>query len=152
MGSQLFGLFCLLLMLAAIFYLWSQAVTDRTKHVDTAPSPPEPPRDSESPARAIAYSLAPPSAPHALASAQKASDPIPVATPTISAASASEDAAPSKREIDDELAKTHIEIARQFFAMSDFEGAAEMARLVIENEAASPQQKSDAEQLIHESA
>ncbi|MPQ69261.1 hypothetical protein [Pseudomonas sp. MWU12-2323] len=51
---------------------------------------------------------------------------------------------------EDELAKTHLEIAHQFFQMGDFEGAADMTRLVHDNPDASAQQKEAAQQLNQE--
>ncbi len=53
---------------------------------------------------------------------------------------------------DDPMAKTHLEIANQFFSMGDFVGAIEMCQLILDNEDASPAQKSSAEQLILECA
>tara|TARA_R110002124_G_scaffold128157_10_gene288642 strand:- start:16411 stop:16872 length:462 start_codon:yes stop_codon:yes gene_type:complete len=55
-------------------------------------------------------------------------------------------------ELADEIAETHLSIAARFFDTGDFEGATDMAELVVENESASPAQINRAKKLIEISA
>jgi hypothetical protein len=147
--TQLIGLFCLLLALAALFYLWSQAVDDRSKHVESSLPPSEPAKEADSPRRAQGYSLAPMAPNDSLVSPIRAVETL---GPSFSGPELSPSMNPvlgDHKPADDELAKTHLEIARQFFDMGDFEGATDMTRLVIDNKSASSQQKEVAE-LLHE--
>lgn len=150
MGTQLIGLFCLILTLAAVFYLWSQALNDRSKHVESAPPPAEPVKETDSPQRVRGYSLAPAmpigdvESPEQAVEVQAGKISEPKLVPY------GESAACQLEAAENELAKTHLEIAHQFFQMGDFEGASDMTRLVHDNPDASAQQKEAAQQLLQE--
>lgn len=146
MDTQLAGFLSLLLGMAALFGLWALAIKDRSKTIesDVPTETPSPPPQGHLGSRG--YSLAPvaqtPPGRQAEARVQR--------SPTLS--NGHQPAEPVDGEIecelpDDELACTHLEIAQQFFQLSDFEGAAEMAKLVVDNANASPTQIAAAQKL-----
>lgn len=155
MGTQLLGLLCLLFGMAAFFGLWSLAIKNRSKTIETEMAhsqPAEPsgrlsgtggyslsPAEPKAPVRAYEGVLAPAAA---ATSKRDAEEP---ATPTQPIAA---DAQPEG----DAMARTHLEIANQFFDMGDFEGAADMCEFVIENPDASVGQIEQARKLKLECA
>lgn len=133
------GLLLLLLGLAGFFYLWLSSISRRTKVVESD--------TPQAPSSAIAHRFGPPSfelVPQAPAAKPKAEDSAVLETVQVAAASPE---SVTEEEAQCETALTHIEIAGQFFDMGDFEGAAEMCQLVMENPKASPDQREAAVRL-----
>lgn len=144
MEKQLLGFLLLVLGIGAIFGIWVIALRDRSKPVEMA----EPERPAERPvsrAGTTPYSLAPPARTEPTA---QAAEPQPrLATVSAGEAPSSAPAELPVGKADDELARTHLEIAQQFFNQGDFEGAVEMCCLVAENPDASPGQVALAKHL-----
>lgn len=144
MDKQLLGFLLLVLGMGAIFGIWVIALRDRSKPVEMA----EPEKPAERPvsrAGTAPYSLAPPARKEPTT---QAAEPQPrLATVSPGDASASIVVEQPAGKVDDDLARTHLEIAQQFFNQGDFEGAVEMCGLVAENQLASPGQVALAKQL-----
>lgn len=152
MGTKLAGLLCLITALGVVFYLWSQTLKARSKHQEDE----RPNHDADSmnaPERRSdlgVYSLLPtqpigsPGAPCDPGATEPATALPPKEMPEFPEIGVA--------EVEDELAKTHLEIARQFFQMGDFEGTFDMTNLVIENGKASTRQINAARQLQSECA
>lgn len=154
-ATQFLGLLCLLLGMAAFFGLWLLTIKNRAKTIEADAPENTAPQIASGPLREGVYSLAP-SKEQAIEQSTRsrangtgpadsgAQQPLSIDQTGLEVAEA--DAA------DDPMAKTHLEIANQFFSMGDFVGATEMCQLILDNEDASPAQKSSAEQLILECA
>ncbi|MCF5371324.1 hypothetical protein [Pseudomonas syringae] len=149
MLTQILGLCFFLLAVAAVFYLWAQALNDRSKPAESDSPDTIPPVEIESVPRARGYSLAPNVENDALARAEPAPDllkPKAVVGENIPLANL------DQVDIPNDVAKTHLEIGRHFFETGDFEGAVEMATLVMDNPDASSRQKESALLLQQKSA
>lgn len=146
---QYLGLLLLLLGMGAFFGLWLMMINNRSKVVESQVALSDPGTEAGTPNRASGYSLAP----------KPTTTPVSATVDHVAAQSATRQDKPQYTtespkiaeqapiEIDDETAATHLEIAKQFFDMGDFEGAVDMCQLVIENQTASSAQKASANAL-----
>ncbi|MFL1449317.1 hypothetical protein ACI77O_13050 [Pseudomonas tritici] len=151
MDKQFLGFVLLLVGMGALFGIWALILRDRSKTVEGV-TPFEQPKRADARIGAQTYSLAPAPA------NQPERHSGPATGDSDGAAMARKSKLQPDRELAvpiapmDSLAKTHLEIARQFFDLGDFEGAVEMCWLVAENPAASPDQKAQAQQLQQDCA
>lgn len=154
MFTQILGLCFFLIAVAAVFYLWAQALNDRSKPAESDSSVTPPPVEPESAPRARGYSLAPPV--ENVAQARSESAPEPQRSGLFEPKALVGDNAPladlDHAEIPNDIAKTHLEVGRHLFETGDFEGAVEMATLVMDNPDASSRQKDSALLLQQDSA
>lgn len=155
MATQFLGLLCLLLGMAAFFGLWLLTIKNRTKTIEVdAPANAAPQVESGALIERV-YSLAPPKEQTIEQSTRSTAKGIGPADSGAQQAMCIDRPGLEVAEAvaaDDPMAKTHLEIANQFFSMGDFVGAIEMCQLILDNEDASPAQKSSAEQLMMECA
>lgn len=154
-ATQFLGLLCLLLGMAAFFGLWLLTIKNRSKTIEADAPVSTAPKVPSGPLREGVYSLSPSKEQSIVQSAKSrgagtAPADLGIQQPLNVDQESLEDG--EVAATDDPMAKTHLEIANQFFSMGDFEGATEMCQLVLDNEDASPAQKSCAEQLMMECA
>lgn len=155
MGTQFIGLLCLLFGMGAFFGLWLLSIKNRSKSIETDEPRTQPQELDGGPLTGRGYSLSPVEQPLVSSSSKaqrmaKSGDSSEQASTLAPAPVVAEKA--HVMEEDDPMAKTHLEIATQFFNMGDFEGAAEMCQLVIDNKEASEHQKTSAKELIMDCA
>jgi hypothetical protein len=141
-GTQLIGLACLLLGVGVFFGLWSMTIEKRTKEIEDFDEPLGKPESTSSRLGEAEFSLAP----QAKVMATQPSAAVKATRVEALASKAGNGHAAEEQECSS--ARTHLEIANQFFGMGDFEGAAEMCHLVIDNPTASQIQISNAETII----
>jgi Tfp pilus assembly protein FimV len=141
--------------MAAFFGLWLLTIKNRTKTIEVDAPEGATPKVSSGPLKEGAYSLAP-SKEQSIERSTNSNAPgvEPAYCKGTSPLNADQEGIEDGgiASADDPIAKTHLEIANQFFSMGDFEGATEMCQLVLDNEGASSDQKSSAEQLMMECA
>lgn len=152
-ATQFLGLLCLLLGMAAFFGLWLLTIKNRAKTIEADAPVNTAPKAPSGPLREGVYSLSPSREQAIEQSAKSRGEGTAAADLRIQQPLKVDQESLEDWEVaatDDPMAKTHLEIANQFFSMGDFEGATEMCQLILDNEDASPAQKSSAEQLMME--
>ena len=151
MDKQLAGFIFLLLGLAALFGVWMLAISGRSKTVDGGASAETHPETRAEPPQSRnamrEYSLTPPAP-----TQRSAGSAVRVQADHLNENASSREIPMIIADEDDDLASTHLEIAHQFFQLSDFEGAAEMAKLVMDNANASAAQVATAQKIQTECA
>lgn len=155
MGTQFFGLLCLLFGMAAFFGLWLLSIKNRSKTIESDEPSAAPQGPVNGPLAGRGYSLSPVEQKAISSGAREAREAKLATSPEQPISLAPSPVEPDQghaMEADDPMAKTHLDIASQFFSMGDFEGAAEMCQLVIDNQGASRGQKTSANQLKMECA
>ncbi|HBP1602466.1 TPA: hypothetical protein L5U90_003571 [Pseudomonas aeruginosa] len=150
MATQYLGLLCLLLGMAAFFGLWLLTIKNRSKTIEMEAPALIQTKAPSGPLKSGVYSLSPSSIKPQSTQAKLMSDDGVTAAPAHTTIEQSLDATLDCTAAEDSTAKTHFEIANQFFGMGDFEGATEMCQLILDNPDASPAQKLSAEQLMLE--
>lgn len=149
--TQYLGLVLLLVGMGAFFFLWLMLINNRSKVIESEVTHTQPDKATGKFTSTTGYSLSPKNPPSALLASEQSSKALTASNHSESIGSAELleiKPEPVLIDIHDETAKTHLEIAAQFFDMGDFEGTVEMCQLVIENSAASLAQKESALALM----